>query len=106
LGTRQGRQHRALGGGSQTPDDKPVDVIDVNDHTKKYASGLKPGSVSDYIRVSKGAALAGSDGKSAVTQTVKATVAGGHSGYVLPWLGDRTHLRFLFVPITSPKPCA
>jgi hypothetical protein len=47
----------------QTPDGKPVDIVGVNDRQKKYATGLKPGTVSDYIRVPTGVVPVGSDGK-------------------------------------------
>jgi hypothetical protein len=46
-----------------TPDTKPVDIVNIDDPAKKYATGLKPGAVTDFMQVPVRLALMDSTGK-------------------------------------------
>lgn len=45
------------------PGSGPIDIVDINNPSKKFASGLKPGTVTDYLRVSAGLAEMDASGK-------------------------------------------
>ncbi|WP_132119315.1 hypothetical protein [Actinocrispum wychmicini] len=47
----------------QTTDGKPVDIVNLGDPKKKYVTGLKPGDVSDYVKVPVAIAQMDSGGK-------------------------------------------
>jgi hypothetical protein len=79
-----------------TPDGKPIDIANAADTKKKYLSGLKPGSVSDYVEVPRGITAIDSQGKPLIgpmteddTKFSRVTLVigmrdGGSEGYFFP----------------------